>query len=120
LNRKPIGGVRKKRLTGYLEWVRKLPHRKGSTLLSSAIDDLTNRLGYRETIKAQMAIIVWEEVVGEKIVKVTSPVSIKKGILKVKVKNPAWRNELSYCKDEIRMKLNKAVGEPVVADIRFE
>ncbi len=120
MNQKPIDGVRKKRLTGYLAWVQKLPHRKDSTLLSSAIDDLTSRLGYRETIKAQMAIIVWDDVVGEKIVKVTSPVSIKKGILKVKVKNPVWRNELSYCKEDIRRKLNKAIGEPVVADIRFE
>jgi len=120
LNQKPNYGVSKKRLTGYLEWVRKLPHRKDSTLLSSAIEDLTSRLGYREMLKAQMAIIVWEEVVGKKIVKVTSPVSIKKGVLKVKVKNPVWRNELCYCKEEIRRKLNKAVGEPVVADIRFE
>ena len=120
MSQKTTTSGKKKRLTGYLKWQSELPHRKNSTLLSSAIDDLTSRLGYRETINAQMAIIVWEEVVGEKIVKVTSPVSIKKGILKVKVKNPTWRNELSYCKEEIRRKLNKAVGEPVVADIRFE
>ena len=53
MNQKPINGVRKKRLTGYLAWVQKLPHRKDSILLSSAIDDFTSRLDYREMIKGE-------------------------------------------------------------------
>ncbi|MCF7809368.1 DUF721 domain-containing protein [bacterium] len=109
-----------KRLTGYLKWVSELPHRRDSIPLGLAIDDLTNKLGCQKIIKSQRAIIVWEQVVGKEIIKVTSPISISNGILRVKVKNAVWRNELSYDKEVIRRKLNDAVGEPVVADIRFE
>lgn len=112
--------VSNKRLTGYLKWVNELPHRKDSVLLSSAISDLTSKLGYQKILMSQRAVILWAEVVGKEIVKVTTPVSINNGVLKVKVKNAAWRNELSYDKEVIRRKLNDAVGEPVVADIRFE
>ena len=120
MSQQPKKPINQKRLTGYLKWVKELPHRKDSIPLSSAIDDFTSKLGYQKTIKSQRAIILWDEVVGKEIIKVTSPISINNGILRVKVKNAVWRNELSYQKEVIRRKLNDAVGEPVVADIRLE
>ena len=41
------------------------------------------------------------------------------GILFVKVESSTWRSELTLHKENIIKKLNKKVGKPVIAEIRF-
>ncbi len=113
------GKNKKRRLTGYPKWVSELPRQSRSVPLGSAIDELTDRLGYKERLFEQSAVTNWEDVVGERIAKVTSPHSIEHGVLVVKVSKPAWRCELTFMKDDIRKKLNSSIGKPVVADIKF-
>ncbi len=109
----------KKRLHGYLKWTLELPRQSKAVSLSAAIDDITNHLGYQTRINEQVAVLNWDNVVGEQIAKVTSAKSIEQGILVVKVDNPAWRCELTYMKEDIRKKLNLFIGRPVVVEIKF-
>ena len=57
------------------------------------------------TISIQTA---WEKTVGTPIIKNSIIESFKKGIIKIKVSNPVWRNELSLQKQDILNKLIKS------------
>ena len=57
------------------------------------------------TISIQIA---WEKTVGNPIIKNSKIESFKNGIIKIKVSNPIWRNELSLQKQDILDKLVKS------------
>ena len=85
------------------------------TLLASLMEEL----GLGKKLKQYEAVRIWQEVVGERIAKVATPTKINNGILVVKVEKSTWRNELSLLKREIITKLNSALKEEVVKDIKF-
>lgn len=51
--------------------------------------------------------------------KVTTPISCEKKILKLKVENPAWRNELKFMETELVEKTNEFFKEKRINQIRF-
>ena len=57
------------------------------------------------TISIQTA---WKKTVGNPIIKNSKIESFKNGIIKIKVSNPIWRNELSLQKQDILDKLTKS------------
>jgi predicted nucleic acid-binding Zn ribbon protein len=99
-----------------------LRNRKPSQIkdVGSSIRQLVDELGIREKIAEYDAVLQWESLVGEHIAKAASAVKIVKGVLFVKVKSSAWRNELSLRKQEIIGTLNAALGQEIVKDIRFQ
>ena len=108
-----------KRLLGYRKWVAEQSPVNKPVSAGRSIGEFIERMGFTERVDEQSAIVCWGKVVGEKIASVGDPKSIKDGILKVKVKDPVWRQELFYLKDEIRKKLNNELGKNVVSDIIF-
>jgi len=98
-----------------------MPKRAASSIkpLGEAIRDLVQSLGIRSKLQEYEAVIQWEGIVGEQIAKVTTATRITKGVLFVKVKTGTWRNELTIRKREIIEKINTALGEKVVGDIKF-
>lgn len=65
----------------------------------------------------QKAIQCWPQVVGQFIATHTIDLSIKNGVLYVRVDSDALRNELSYSKSLLMKTLNERVGKEVVAEI---
>ena len=63
--------------------------------------------------------LAWEEAVGD-VAAHTHPFRFRGSTLLVEVDEPAWLTELSMRKTEIVNRLERAVGEKVVEDIRFE
>ncbi len=61
----------------------------------------------------------WEGVVGKMIARHTKNLSIRNGILFVKLDSPALKHELSFARGKIILALNKEAGTEVVKDIRF-
>ncbi len=87
--------------------------------IGGAIRDLFESLGISGRIREYDAVVRWNEVVGEQIARVTEAVKIDKGVLVVRVHNGPWRNELTLLKDDVIEKINAALGEKVVKEIRF-
>ena len=87
--------------------------------LGGAIRDLIENLGISRKIREYDAVIQWNEVVGEQIARVTEAVKIEKGVLVVRVHNGPWRNELTLMKDDVIEKMNAALGDQEVKEIRF-
>ena len=63
--------------------------------------------------------LVWEEAVGDG-APYSNPFRFRGDTLIVEVTDPAWINELSMRKTDILNRLERAVGERVVEDLRFE
>ena len=63
------------------------------------------------------AVDAWPKVVGTFIASHTIDVSIKKGVLFVRVDSDALRSELSYSKSLLLKNLNERVGKDVVNEI---
>ena len=63
------------------------------------------------------AVDAWPKVVGTFIASHTIDVSIKKGVLFVRVDSDALRSELSYSKSLLLKNLNERVGKDVVKEI---
>ena len=70
--------------------------------------------GYIDEVKV---VNSWKQVVGPFIVAHTIDLSIKKGVLFVRVDSDALRSELSYSKSLLMKNLNEIVGKEMVKEI---
>lgn len=84
------------------------------------VDEVYAIYGMKGAQEEHRALKVWEDVVGETIAKITNIEKFVRGVLYVRVHNPSWRNELSYRKKNIIVRLNDAVGKVLVKDIVFK
>ena len=87
--------------------------------IGGALKKLIKSSGLQKGLDQQKAVDFWSVVVGENITKNTEPISVEYGILKIKVKTPAWRQELQLQKTNIINKLNNELGKKTIKDIRF-
>lgn len=61
----------------------------------------------------------WPEVAGPVVARYTLNTYIYNQTLYVRLSNPALRSDLSMRRQELTEKLNAAVGEQVITDVRF-
>ena len=92
--------------------------RSSPKALASALDEVLDTFSLTK-IREYNAVTRWAELVGEQIAGVTEAVRIDRGVLVVRVTNSPWRNELMLMKNTILEKVNGAVGQGKVRDIRF-
>ena len=87
--------------------------------LGNLLNQLFQRNGMAQQIQEYEAVNLWEQVVGEKIAKVTKAKDVRDGKLFVEVLNSIWRNELYYMKPSIIEKINKHIGKKIIHDIHL-
>ena len=87
--------------------------------LSEALDEVIREIGIRKSVVSNRARDVWGEAVGDLINANTTLQTVDKDKLIVIVSNDAWRQELSYRKEEILKKINELIGEEAIKDIIF-
>jgi len=83
------------------------------------LSDLIHRLGIEQEVLENQAIVMWPDIAGPKIAQQTEAQRIKDGILFVKVKNDAWRNELLFYKKDLINHLNDKFAKNIVVDIMW-
>ena len=84
---------------------------------AQVLDDLIDRLAFRERLREHAVWNVWAEVVGPLLASRTEPLRIEDGKLFVRVANSTWMQELQFLKDEIRNRLNHRLGAQIVREI---
>ena len=87
--------------------------------LKTAIKIFLKKSGLDKGVKQNTALLIWDEVVGEKIAENTSAEKVEHGTLTIKVDNSSWRQELVFKKKEIIEKLNGKLGKKTIKEIRF-
>lgn len=100
---------------------RRRERRKGTVAVSAgaALRELARRLGISTRLNEYRVLTDWSEIVGEQIARVAVPERMERGILFVAVTSPTWRTELSLRRMEIRERINTALRQDVVKEIRF-
>lgn len=93
--------------------------KQGPHHLAKVLEDILDRSGFRRKIQEQKVMDIWEKAVGEAIAEMTQPIRIKDRVLQVKVCNSVWMQQLLFYKKLIIQKLNEAVGDGIVEDLRF-
>ena len=84
-------------------------------LLSDFLDNKEYK-AIKDTISLTTA---WKQNVGDPILKNTEILDFKNGKLIIKTSNPIWRNELSFQKNELLNKLQKAEPGLNITEIIF-
>lgn len=74
--------------------------------------------GIREIVESSDVVVHFFEIFPN-LEKVVIPQSCEKKILKLKVENPAWRNELKFMETEMIEKINTFFKEQRINQIRF-
>jgi predicted nucleic acid-binding Zn ribbon protein len=87
--------------------------------LAAALQNLFRQLGMTKKLREFDVITSWEQIVGERIAKMTIPRKVSNGVLLVEVKTGSWRNELAMRKTEILEKVHRHAGRKILKDIRF-
>jgi len=87
--------------------------------ISHSLDQLLEGLGIQNRVRENQALVVWGEVVGDRIAKVTEPERVSNGVLFVRVQSASWKAELIHCKRQIIEKITRRIGKEVIHDIVF-
>ena len=98
----------------------KRKYNKEFTPVGGLIEDILTGLRPESDKKMLGIWKVWGRVVGDKIASQARPEAFKGGLLIVKVAGPVWAQELQFRKSELMHKLNAALEDELVKDIRFK
>jgi hypothetical protein len=92
--------------------------RSGFRSLKEAYQRERSLAGIRETVESADVLVKFNEIFPN-LEKVAIPEKCEKKILKLKVENPAWRNELKFMEAEMVEMINKFFNEERITQIRF-
>ena len=87
--------------------------------LKSAINTFLKKAGLEKGVSQNNALLVWKEVVGERVSQNTTPEKVESGTLYIKTSNSTWRQELVFKKTDIIKKLNNTLGKNTIKEIKF-
>ena len=63
---------------------------------------------------------LWNGLVGEAIAKNAQPAAFKGKLLLVHVTSSTWMHQLQFMKEEIKAKVNNALGKNLIEEIKFK
>ncbi len=92
---------------------------KGTQSIGQAIMDFLKENQLEQPLLERQLVAKWGEVMGALVSDLTRSVEIKNGVLYVKVKSAALRQQLFECRFEVVKKMNESVGAEVIRDVRL-
>ncbi len=87
--------------------------------IESVLDALYANLNF-DAAEEFKIVKTWSQVAGSHIARVSEIEKIVDGVLYVKVKNSAWRNELTFKRQSIIAQLNYKLQRPAIKSIIFK
>ncbi len=87
--------------------------------LGAVLKEVIERLGLKSRIEAAQVVETWAALAGPQINRVTDMVWVRDGTLYVKLTSAAWRHTLHLQREQWRLRLNEALGKPLIQEIVF-
>lgn len=87
--------------------------------IADVVAQLVQRRGYAQVQAAREWDQAWQQAVGERFAKVTSPGVLKRGVLEVIVANSLLMQELGFDKERLLEAMQTALPEAGLKQIRF-
>lgn len=75
------------------------------------------KAGMTETYDSQRASYMWTEIVGPTVNRLTTRRYIDRGVLHVYISSASLKSELSFLVEQLRARINAAIGSDVVKSI---
>lgn len=94
-----------------------MPRSSSTTSLASALNAALGEFGMERKIKEQEIFVRWEECVGSAIANHARPERFRNGVLILHVEEATWRHELRFRVEELRDRINAALGISLVQSI---
>lgn len=91
--------------------------RKKPLTLGNALMRFLRSEGLETPLMEYRIVQAWEAVMGKTISKYTSELYVRNGILHVRLKSPALKQNLLMMHREMARKLNEHVGSQVITDV---
>jgi predicted nucleic acid-binding Zn ribbon protein len=88
--------------------------------LSEALKDLVQDLGLRAKLDESAIRADWETIVGGMIARHTTGLRLLSGRLHVKVDSAPLRQEMTYMREDLRLRINEKLGREVVREVVVE
>jgi predicted nucleic acid-binding Zn ribbon protein len=86
--------------------------------LRELLEPQARRAGIESAVLVGRVWELWPDIVGPDVAAHAEPTSLRKSVLRVRTDSPAWSTELSYFADELRKRINDAVGSALVSEVR--
>lgn len=87
--------------------------------MAQALTEAFSSLGLTDVARKLAIAQAWRQAVGEQIANRTEPETFRRGTLVVRAASSAWQNELVFLRGEIVAKVNKALGENLVTELKI-
>lgn len=92
--------------------------RRSKTIsLAEAIRDYVDEMKIGPKLREVSIIDSWEKIAGKAIASRTAGVSIKEGVLIVRLKSSVVKNELMMIREALKEKINREAGSEVIKEI---
>lgn len=88
--------------------------------LGDLLGELVERRGWSSRLRSSVLFSQWEEVVGADVARHCEPVRLVGGVLVVAASSPSWATQLQYLAGDLRLAVNRALGEPVVERVEVQ
>ena len=88
--------------------------------LKNILDGVLLRRELYVKIKGNLALLQWDRIVGDKLMKYTTPLFYKEGKLFIGVTSPLFMRELTLMKGDIIRKINESIVDSPISDIKFK
>lgn len=85
--------------------------------LDAALMRVARSVGIEKPGATSAIFVRWAEVVGDELATRTQPVSLKSGVLRIRVGSGAWATEVRYLADKIAAAANGMVGSEIVSEV---
>lgn len=87
--------------------------------LGEAIAGVIKKHGWEKAVEKHRAVAFWRQAVGPSLARHCQAVEVRGDTLYVSVKSPAWRNEISFHKEDILQAINQQLEKHLIKDLRF-
>ncbi len=91
--------------------------KKNDLSIQDALKDMIQELRIGPQLNETRVKSLWEEIMGKTISTYTSNIAVRKNVLYLTILSAPLKQELSYAKDKIRLRLNEELGEEFIKEV---
>ncbi len=88
--------------------------------LKYILDSVLQKKQIYVKIKGNLALLKWDEIVGEKLSNYTTPIFYKENTIFIGVISPLFMRELTFMKADILKKINESIPDSPIKNIKFK
>lgn len=92
---------------------------RGPAPLGTALSEALRQLGLVQRLQQARVVLDWPDTVGREIARHTRACSLRRGVLSVQVRTPAWAAQLAFFKADLIARLNQRAQAQIVQDIHW-